>query len=350
MENDLATMNNIHDEIISIKKQMGQKLVILGHHYQRPSVLQYADEIGDSLELSRKVITKDKAEKIVFCGVRFMAESAAILAKSNQIVYMPDITAGCPMANMADVPSFVKAMTFLKESWWGEWVPVLYVNSSAELKGICGSMGGITCTSSNAIKVINWVLMSGKKVLFLPDEHLGRNTAYAMGIKENEIVVYDPLQENGGLTQISNAQNIKMILWKGFCIVHKKFTINDVLHARNKFPDAKIIVHPEVPAEVAKLCDARGSTAQIIKYVEGAQNGSTVIIGTEINLVARLAEIHKGRINVFALNQSACANMAKTNEENLLFTLKNWPSEHEIHVPQNIAVNAKLALDRMLSL
>ena len=335
-------------EIEDIRKKWGKKLFILGHHYERPSVLRHADELGDSLELSRKAASHPEAERIVFCGVKFMAESADILTGPNQAVYMPETSAGCPMAAMAAANDMEAAWRILEENGGG-WLPVVYVNSSAEVKACCGKLGGSTCTSSNAPKVFQWVFAQGKRVFFLPDEHLGVNTAHDMGIKDDEILVYDHKKPGGGIAQEKIAK-ARVIVWKGFCIVHTAFKPDHVLEARKRYPDAKIIVHPETPKDVVRIADAHGSTSMIIKYVEAAPAGSVIVIGTELNLVDRLAEAHKGRLTIKALAPSVCANMAKTNEENLLVLLKDWPERNKIQVPESMAVDARKALRTMLNL
>jgi quinolinate synthase len=341
-------MEHFSTAIETIRKEWGARLLILGHHYQRQTVLRHADVIGDSLELSRKAAEQRCAERIVFCGVRFMAESADILTGPAQTVYMPDMAAGCPMADMADVPRVEAAWRALQE-WGGDWLPVVYVNSSAELKALCGRWGGSTCTSSNAPRVIRWAFGEGKRVFFLPDEHLGANTAHDLGLPDDAVAVYDPLAPEGGLTA-ARAAAARMIVWKGFCIVHKAFTGDQVRMVREKIPGARIIVHPETPKDVLRLADAHGSTAQIVQYVEAAPAGSTVVIGTEANLVERLAIQHAGRITVKLLRPSVCANMAKTNERNLLEVLEHWPKQNEVHVPDGVAADARRALQRMLEL
>lgn len=341
-------MKDVGLDIESIRREWGRRLLILGHHYQRSSVLRHADEIGDSLELARKAAMHSEAEKIVFCGVRFMAESADILTRSDQTIYMPDTSAGCPMADMADAESMQTASEMLETSG-RDWLPVVYVNSSARVKACCGMWGGSTCTSSNAGKAFQWVLSQGKRIFFLPDEHLGINTAHDMGIGDDEIVVYDPAQEGGGVLPEKNDE-AKVIVWKGFCLVHTAFTVEQVRNVRERIPAAKIIVHPEVPKDVLRLADAHGSTSQIVKYVESASEGATVVIGTELNLVERLAREHRGRVTVKALSPSVCATMASTNESNLLDLLREWPERNEIHVSEPVAQDARKALDRMLEL
>lgn len=354
-------MKDMGSDIESIRREWGRRLLILGHHYQHSSVLCHADEIGDSLELARKAAMHSEAERIVFCGVRFMAESADILTRSNQTVYMPDTSAGCPMADMADAGSMQTALEML-ETNGGDWLPVVYVNSSAEVKARCGMWGGSTCTSSNAGKVFQWVLSERKRIFFLPDEHLGVNTAHDLGMRVDEVIVYDPAQKgegvgvSGQLSVVSGQsfheklRNVKVIVWKGFCLVHTAFTAEQVRNVRKRIPEAKIIVHPEVPKDVLRLADAYGSTSQIVKYVESAPEGSTVVIGTEINLVERLAREHSGRVTVKALSPSICETMARTNESNLLDLLHKWPERNEIHVPESVAQDARKALNTMLKL
>jgi quinolinate synthase len=285
-------MKHLSSEIGALREKLGDRLLILGHHYQRSSVIQHADERGDSLELSRLAAARPDAERIVFCGVRFMAESADILSDDGQVVYMPETAAGCPMADMATVEDMEAGWEALSAA--GDWLPVVYVNSSAEIKACCGRLGGSTCTSSNARKVFEWVLSQDKKVFFLPDEHLGFNTASDLGIPDDEVVVYNPRLEGGGLS-IAELEKARVVVWKGFCLVHQAFSTEHVATVRERLPDAQIIIHPEAPKEVVRACDEHGSTAQIIKYVEAAAPGSTIVIGTEVNLVQRLAEQERGR-------------------------------------------------------
>lgn len=341
-------MSDLKSQIDAVRNEWGEKIFILGHHYQRQSVLRHADATGDSLELSRKAGENRSAERIVFCGVRFMAESADILTGDHQTVYMPEMSAGCPMANMATAADMRSAWARLETVERG-WLPVVYVNSSAAVKGCCGELGGATCTSSNARKVFEWAFAQDKKILFLPDEHLAWNTATDMGIGDDEVAVYDPSAAGGSLSdeQVAKA---KVIVWKGFCIVHQAFTVDQVRQVREMRPDARIIVHPEAPKEVVRLCDAHGSTSQIIKYVEEAAEGSCIVIGTEVNLVERLAAKHRGRVEVKALTPSVCANMARTNESNLLATLTGWPEANVVRVEKDVRENSRMALERMLAI
>lgn len=340
-------MSETGAKIEAIRQEWGERLLILGHHYERSSVVAHADAAGDSLELARKSAKRPEAERIVFCGVHFMAESADMLSGDTQTVYMPATGAGCPMADMADASAMEAAWQTLQDSPGDEWLPVVYVNSSAAIKALCGRQGGSCCTSSNAAAIFQWVFDQGKRIFFLPDEHLGANTAHDLGVPDNAVAVYNPRLPQGGLTDAA-LRSARVVIWKGFCIVHQAFSPAQIKKVREVLPKAKIIVHPEAPKEIVRLCDAHGSTAQIIDYVNAAEAGDTVVIGTELNLVQRLAERHRGRVTVKALTPSVCANMAKTNTDNLLTVLQTWPKSHAIHVDPTVAHDARLALERML--
>ncbi|MBI2437859.1 MAG: quinolinate synthase NadA [Lentisphaerae bacterium] len=331
---------NATETIEAIRRQWGRKLFIPGHYYQQDEVLAHADVAGDSLELSRRAAAAQEAERIVFCGVHFMAESASILSAPRQTVYMPVIQAGCPMADMAplreveqvwkDLQAAAESLPARERSAQTGWLPVVYVNSSAAVKSFCGEKGGLTCTSSNAAKVIQWVFNQGKRVLFIPDEHLGVNTAYDMGLRDEEVAVYDPGKPWGGVG-VEGIARARLLAWKGFCVVHT-FKADEVIAARAKYPGAKIIVHPETPVAATRLADAHGSTSQIIRYVEAAPDGTTIVIGTEWHLVDRLARRHRARLTIVPLRQSVCRNMKMTTEASLL------------------RANARQALTRMLEL
>ena len=341
-------MSDISGKIEEIRRAWGDKLLILGHHYQRSAVVAHADEAGDSLELARKAAANRDVERIVFCGVHFMAESADILSGGEQTVYMPKTDAGCPMADMADVAAMESAWDVL-DARGGDWLPVVYVDSTASIKAVCGRHGGSCCTSSNAAKVFQWAFDQGKRVFFLPDEHLGANSAHDLGISDSEVAIYDPTLPNGGLSD-AEIDNARVVVWKGFCIVHQAFSVEQIKTVREKMPGTKIIVHPESPKESVRLCDAHGSTAQIIDYVNAAADGETIVIGTEFNLVQRLADMHKDRLTVKALKASVCSNMAKTSEESLLNLLQGWDENSIIRVKPEIAAEAKLSLERMLDI
>ncbi len=340
-------INDISERIEFLRRKYAGRVLILGHYYQRDEVIEHTDFQGDSLELSRKAAEAKSAEKIVFCGVHFMAESAAVLASPEQSVYMPDINAGCPMADMAPEREAVKAWNELT-SVSTDWLPIVYVNTTAAIKAWCGRNGGSTCTSSNAAKILKWAFAQNKKVLFLPDEHLGRNTAFDLGIPEEEIAVFDPQKPFGGI-DLKRFEKIRMLLWKGYCNVHQ-FSVDDVKRAKERFPDAKIIVHPESPRSVVELSDAHGSTSQIIRYCNEAATGSTIVIGTEINLVMRLAKQHRGRLTIAPLRASGCPNMALTDAKKLLALLEKFPEQNKIVVPNDTKEYAGLALKRMLGI
>jgi quinolinate synthase len=340
-------MAEIGQDIETARRQWGARLLVLGHHYQSPAVLGHADVIGDSLELARSAAAST-AERIVFCGVHFMAESADILTAPAQSVYMPETGAGCPMADMADDYQVEKAWRFL-EQHGGQYLPIVYVNSTARVKAFCGRAGGSACTSSNAPKVFQWALAQKKKVFFLPDIHLGTNSAHDLGIPDDRIVIYDYRQPNGGLSP-ADVDRATVIVWGGFCPIHVAFTVDQVRNIRERWPEAKIIVHPETPKEVVRLVDAHGSTAQIIQYVRKAPDGTMVFVGTESQLVKRLAEEQKHRLTIKVLQASFCPNMAMTNESNLWRVLRDWPEGNVVHVPSNLAAEARLCLERMLAL
>ena len=351
-------MTDANLEIESIRREWNGRLMILGHHYQSPTVLRHADVIGDSLELARKAASS-QAERILFCGVHFMAESADILTTPDQSVYMPETGAGCPMAAMADDYQVEKAWAFLN-SCGGDWLPVVYVNSTARIKAFCGRAGGSACTSSNAPKVFQWAFDQGKRIFFLPDIHLGLNSSHDLGIPDEQTAIYD-YQKSEVKSQKSvpislatataaDLKDIKVLVWGGYCPIHVNFTVADVQAARANWPEAKIIVHPETPKEIVRMVDAHGSTAQIIKYVQAAPAGSTIVIGTESQLVKRLALEHKDRLTIHMLKGSFCPNMAKTNEQNLLRVLQDWPERNRVKVPANLIPEARLCLERMLAL
>jgi quinolinate synthase len=337
----------ISERIEALRREYGKRVLILGHYYQRDEVFEHTDFQGDSLELSRKAAEVRDAEKIVFCGVHFMAESAAVLAGEKQSVFMPDITAGCPMADMATEREAVQAFDQLTSISDG-WLPIVYVNTSAAIKAWCGKNGGSTCTSSNAPQIMKWATAQNRKILFLPDEHLGRNTAFGLGFSEKDMAVFDPQKPFGGI-ELERLKQLRILLWKGYCNVHQ-FSVEDVRRVRGRFPDAKIIVHPESPREVVALSDAYGSTSQIIRYCNDAPSGSTVVIGTEINMVMRLAKQHRVRLTIVPLRASGCKNMALTDAKKLLALLESFPESNRIVVPDDMKKYAQLALKRMLDL
>ena len=331
------------------KDRLGNKLVILGHHYQRSSIIGVSDHIGDSLALAAHAASQKEAEFIVFCGVHFMAESARILASPNQRVFIPNPEAGCPLADMAEVEDVETAWEYIEGAVGGDsLVPVTYMNSTANLKSFCGFHGGAVCTSSNADKVFKWGFDDGKKIFFFPDEHLGRNTANALGITRDRQFLWDPRAEPPD-SAARNIEQADVILWKGFCHVHTHFTRDHILEMRKKYPRGKIIVHPECNEEVIAGADAAGSTSFICKFVDQSAPGSTVLIATEINLVSRLAAEYPDK-TILPVTRSLCPNMYKINTGNLLHLLDDLGRFNEVIVGEEVAEGARLALNRMLKL
>jgi quinolinate synthase len=361
--------------IAAARQTLGTRLLILGHHYQRDEVIKFADATGDSFRLARQVAARPEADYIVFCGVHFMAESADVLAAPHQQVILPDLAAGCSMADMVEPDQL--------ENCWEELmqmgvasdgpaqaghcdrsvrpqadlagvVPVTYINSAASIKAFVGERGGTVCTSSNAAATLKWAFARGEKVLFLPDQHLGRNTAYKMGIPLEEMVVWDPNEIYGGLDpdQVATA---KMILWKGHCSVHTRFSVAQIQAIRNQHPGIKVIVHPEVPWEVVQAADDSGSTEYIIKTVTNSAKGSVWAVGTEVHLVNRLANSLAPERTVFSLDTFGClcSTMFRVSPNHLLWILEELVEgrvQNRIVVPEEQKHWTKVALDRMLSI
>ena len=344
----------IEARIVAAKDKLGERLVILGHHYQREEVFRHAHYSGDSLKLSR-LASQSQAEYIVFCGVHFMAEVADILSRPEQIAILPDLAAGCSMADMANLIKVERSWRELNEVLGDadhSVTPVTYINSAADLKAFCGRHGGIVCTSSNARHVLEWSFAQREKVLFFPDQHLGRNTGYGMGIPLEEMVTWDFTQPMGGLT-LQQIQSAKMILWKGFCSVHQMFKPQHVDAFRAKYPEGKVIAHPECMYEVCRKSDYVGSTEFIIKTVTDSAPGSRWLVGTELNLVNRLHEQnkHEGKhVHFMSPTICMCSTMFRIDPQHLLWTLENLvdgTAVNRIRVPENIASEARLALNRM---
>ncbi len=340
--------------ILDAKARLGTRLVILGHHYQRDEVFRHADFSGDSLKLSRQAAGSE-AEYIVFCGVHFMAEVADILSRPEQIAILPDMAAGCSMADMASLPAVEKAWRELASVLEPDEhvTPVTYINSAADLKAFCGRHGGIVCTSSNAQKVLEWSFGQREKVLFFPDQHLGRNTGHRMGVPLDEMVVWDFEQPMGGLTP-EQIRKARMILWKGFCSVHQMFQPEHIDRFKARFPEAKIISHPESPFEVCEKSDYVGSTEYIIKTVAESAPGTRWLVGTELNLVNRLNEQykHEGKqVHFMSPTVCMCSTMFRIDPQHLAWTLENLADGNvvnRIQVPAEDARLARLALERML--
>ncbi len=340
--------------ILAAKQALGDRLVILGHHYQRDEVFQHSDFSGDSLKLSRAA-AESKAEYIVFCGVHFMAEVADILSRPDQISIIPDLAAGCSMADMANLAKVEKAWAELASVLEPDEVitPVTYINSAADLKSFCGRHGGIVCTSTNARHVLEWSFKRREKILFFPDQHLGRNTGATMGLSMDEMVVWDYDKEMGGLT-VEQIKQAKMILWKGFCSVHQMFNTEQIDNFKQKYPETKVISHPESSYEVCQQSDYVGSTEYIINTIRDAQPDTRWLVATELNLVNRLKDqfASEGKIVHFmSPTVCMCSTMFRIDPQHLAWTLENLLEGNVVNritVPEDIAQNAKLALDRML--
>jgi quinolinate synthase len=328
------------------KRALGNRVAILGHHYQRDQVIQFADFRGDSLELSRRAAQVQEAQYIVFCGVYFMAETAAVLCAPGQIVIQPQIEATCPMALMAASDDVPAAWAALASLWSGNLIPITYQNSTITVKAFVGRQGGAVCTSSNAAKMFQWGFGRAGHLLFLPDEHLGTNTALAMGIPRQEIGLWDPFRG----TDAQTLEQCRVVVWRGHCYVHTAFKPEDVDRARQKYPGSIIVVHPECIHEVVAKADLAGSTTSIIKAVEQASTGSTIIVGTEWHLVNRLQHEHPDK-RILPLRKMECKNMAMTTVQDLLYILDNLLEGEALNVVQvdeETAAGARMALQRML--
>lgn len=349
----MNTKQELEQRIRQAKEQLGDSLVILGHHYQRDAVIQFADMRGDSLTLAREAAQSRDAAYIVFCGVHFMAETAAILAQPEQTVLLPDLEAGCGLAEMADRETVEHAWAELGRVLDVEQAvtPVTYVNSSADLKAFCGEHGGVVCTSSNADAVLRWALARRPKVLFFPDQHLGRNTANRMGIPSEQMLLWNPIHSRGG-HEPKALEQAQILLWQGWCNVHVCFHPEYVTDWREREPDIRVIVHPECRAEVVELADEAGSTATIIRRVEEAPPGTKWAIGTEANLVNRLQKEHPEQfIAHLAPKPAFCHMMNKITPRKLARVLEGLTrGEHvnPITVPPAVAEPARVALERML--
>jgi len=343
------TEEQVHSRILEVKAKFGKRLVMLGHHYQRDEVVQLSDFRGDSYGLCKKAAEQKEAEFIVFCGVHFMAEAADIISDPNQIVHIPDLTAGCPLADFADLTSVLHAWADINSICGiNSITPITYINSSAEIKAFCGQHNGTVCTSSNAPAAFEWALNRSEKLIFFPDQHLGTNTGNKTGISSEERIVWDPHQPLGGNSP-NQIEQAKLILWKGHCHVHTWFNLDHVRKARNKYPGVKIVVHPECLEEVVDASNDNGSTSFIINYVENAQPKTTIAVGTELNLVHRVARENSDK-KIFPLARSMCPNMYKINLYNLCWTLDNLGKINIVQVPESVKKDALLALNKMLQL
>ncbi|GAA0996524.1 quinolinate synthase NadA [Subtercola frigoramans] len=355
-----ASDEELDRRIRAAKATLGDRLVILGHFYQRDEVITYADFVGDSFQLAQAARARPDAEAIVFCGVHFMAETADLLSGPSQSVILPNLAAGCSMADMADIDSVTECWEQLEELYGTEpdasgrvpVIPVTYMNSSAALKGFCGEHGGIVCTSSNAATVLEWAFERGQRVLFFPDQHLGRNTAKAMGVPLERMPMWNPRKPLGG-NDAEAIQDARVILWHGFCSVHKRFTVAQIDRARAEHPGVRVIVHPECPMPVVDAADEAGSTDYIKKAIERAPAGSTFAIGTEINMVQRLAAEHPEH-TIFCLDPVVCpcSTMYRIHPGYLAWVLEAFIAGeivNQISVVDSVALPARVALERMLA-
>ena len=334
---------------------LGDRAIILGHHYQRDEVINFADITGDSFKLAQAAQQQEKAEFVIFCGVHFMAESADILTSEKQQVILPDLAAGCSMADMAtasQVDACWKTLSDLGIA--SQTIPVTYMNSSAAIKSFTGENGGTICTSSNAKAAMEWALTQGSKILFLPDQHLGRNTAVqSLGLSLEDCVLWNPWKEMGGLTA-QELENAKVILWRGHCSVHGRFSKESIDDVRSRIPEVKILVHPECTHEVVTNADVVGSTEFIIRTIEGAPSGSAWAIGTEFNLVSRLAKAHLDK-NIVYLDKTLCycSTMNRIDLPHLVWVMESLVAGHvvnQIKVDPRVKQFSQLALERMLAL
>ena len=343
----------LDERIAAARAALGQRIVVLGHHYQRDEIVKFADFRGDSFKLAQQAASRRDAQFIVFCGVHFMAESADILSAPDQQVILPNLEAGCSMADMADLDSVEECWQWIGGQCGPGTLPVTYMNSAADLKAFCGMHGGAVCTSSNAPAVLRWALERGERVLFFPDEHLGRNTARLLGLPTTDIVLWDPAEPLGG-NSAADLRRARLILWKGYCSVHMRFTTAQIALARQRYAGINVIVHPECRSEVALAADALGSTEFIAKTIAAAPEGSRWAVGTEIHLVSRLAKEHPAKL-VFCLDSVVCpcVTMYRIHPAYLLWSLESLLAGQVVNrviVPGDVAQHARLALDRMLTI
>jgi quinolinate synthase len=364
-----ASAAELAERIRAAKGVLGDRVMVLGHFYQRDEVVQYADFVGDSFQLANAAKAHPEAEAIVFCGVHFMAETADILTSLQQSVILPNLAAGCSMADMADIDSVEEAWEQLMALYRDEpgpdvpgaggaagdlasVIPVTYMNSSAALKAFCGRNGGIVCTSSNATTVLRWAFERGKRVLFFPDQHLGRNTAKAMGIPVAEMPMWNPRKSLGG-NDAQTLRDARVILWQGFCSVHKRFSVSQIEQARAEHPGLRVIVHPECSMEVVDAADEYGSTDYIVKAIQAAPDGSSFAIGTEINLVQRLAAQYPQH-TIFCLDSVVCpcSTMYRIHPGYVAWVLESLVDGrvvNQVRVGGDVAADARVALERMLA-
>ncbi|HYL45366.1 MAG TPA: quinolinate synthase NadA [Ktedonobacteraceae bacterium] len=346
----------LDQRIAAARAKLGERLVILGHHYQRDEIIKYADYRGDSFKLAQLAAARPEADYILFCGVHFMAESADILSGPHQQVILPNPAAGCSMADMANIAEVEECWQLLHETLGADAgiIPVTYMNSAANLKAFCGRNGGIVCTSSNAPAVIKWAFSRGKRVLFFPDEHLGRNTAFKYGITAEQMAVWNPKDPMASDDAEEELERSKIILWKGYCTTHMRFNVQQIAKARAEYPGIKVIVHPECRREVVEAADLYGSTEYIIQQIEKAPAGSQWAVATEINLVHRLAKEHPDQL-IFCLDPIVCpcSTMYRIHPAYLAWVLEGMVEGqviNQVKVDDETVHWARVALERMLAL
>ncbi|EAG6803883.1 quinolinate synthase NadA [Listeria monocytogenes serotype 1/2a] len=346
------TQTEMIARVTEIKTQLGTDLFIPCHHYQKDEVVPFADAIGDSLQLAQIAVQNKKAKHIVFCGVHFMAETADMLTTSEQIVTLPDMRAGCSMADMADIHQLTNAWPKLQTLFGDTILPVTYINSTAAIKSFVGEHGGTTVTSSNATKIVSWALEQKERIFFLPDQHLGRNTAFELGIPLEHMAIWNPIKNE--LEYEGNLDDCKVILWKGYCSVHQHFTVKNIENIRKNHPNMRIIVHPECTHEVVSLADDSGSTKKIVTEINNAAPGTEWAVGTEANLVGRIIQENPDK-KIVSLNpfMCPCMTMNRIDLPHLLWTLEaiqNGERRNQIKVDEQTTKFALKALERMLQL
>ncbi|MCC5892629.1 quinolinate synthase NadA [Exiguobacterium sp.] len=344
------SIEEMEERIEAIKARLGSRLFLPAHHYQKDEVVQFADATGDSLQLARLAEQMNAAEFIVFCGVHFMAETADMLTRDDQLVILPDMRAGCSMADMADIDQTEIAWEELTDSFGDSIIPITYVNSTAAIKAFVGKNGGATVTSSNAHDIVQWALEAGERILFLPDQHLGRNTAYDLGVPLEQMAVWDPMRER--LEYTGDIEDVRVILWKGHCSVHEKFNVAQIEALRKHDAERRIIVHPECTFDVVQAADEAGSTSYIIDQIEASKPGTKWAVGTEMNLVNRLAATHPEQ-DIISLNpyMCPCLTMNRIDLPHLLWSLESLETDpvNVIRVDSETTKWATLALERMLA-
>ncbi|TCI53686.1 quinolinate synthase NadA [Exiguobacterium sp. SH1S21] len=344
------TIEQMEARIEAIKARLGSRLFLPAHHYQKDEVVQFADATGDSLQLARLAEQMNETEFIVFCGVHFMAETADMLTRDDQLVILPDMRAGCSMADMADIDQTEIAWEELTDLFGDDIIPITYVNSTAAIKAFVGKNGGATVTSSNAHDIVRWALETGERIMFLPDQHLGRNTAFDLGIPLAAMAVWDPLRER--LDYEGDIEDVRVILWKGHCSVHEKFNVAQIEALRKHDPERRIIVHPECTFDVVQAADEAGSTSYIIDQIEASAPGAKWAVGTEMNLVNRLAMTHPEQ-DIVSLNpyMCPCLTMNRIDLPHLLWALETLETDpvNIIRVDEETTKWATLALERMLA-